>query len=376
MRLAAITLAIVLTGGLLASWFLKTHERVVVEQTAALQGEARVNNFLAAEMVLSRFGIEADSRSTLTPSDWMPSPSDTLVVRVSPALTTAGELALLDAWVANGGHLVLLAPETPLASTDDMLEHFGFRLSEAEFGSDPYVARRVIGDPESATAGYTVERTHFRQRLELIGAVDGATLVDEHGYAAARRSWGGGITTIIAGSTLFDNLALHQSDHVRLLLDALAGHVAPGKVWFIYDDRYPSLWQLAWQRTPFVVAGIVVTVAVLLWAAIPRFGPAITQTAPERRSILEHVKAAGETTWRYQGAGSLVESSVAALMRRAAARHPEIGRLPPDEQAALIAGMTGRPADKVLEALDPRRALGHREFARAMQALQSMRKDL
>ena len=62
-------------------WFLSTYERVPVEVPTGYRGEARINPYLAAEKLLQQLGYDADSRATLTPSEWLPQPEDTLVMR-------------------------------------------------------------------------------------------------------------------------------------------------------------------------------------------------------------------------------------------------------------------------------------------------------
>lgn len=379
MRVLLLTLAFVIAGALLAVWFFTTHEKVVVEVPSGYRGEARVNRFFAAERLLRNVGIEADSRASLTPSEWLPDTADTLLARSATTFASPEELVRLQLWVLNGGHLVLLAPEPPAAASDAVFEHFGFRpiglqpvegdagervLAEA-WAKDPEAAAYVIG-PVGLLQRFDVPEDDF-----LLGA-----LSDRQGVFVARRPFGDGYVTAIAGSALFENALLDDFDHARLLLDVVAGYIQPGKVWLIYGVEFPPLWRLIWSHAPYAVAGVAAVLALWLWSVMPRFGPLVTAGAPVRRSILEHVEAAAHFVWRHDGAETLVASSTAAVLRRAERTHPGIARLPVAEQAAVIAEMTGQDERAVMTALAPVGDIAPRDFVHKIHALQRIRKKL
>lgn len=378
MRVVVFTLLIVIASALALLWFFTNYERVAVQRPATYQGEARFNDFLAAEMLLREMGFAADSRASLTPSVWLPDIADTLFVRMSASIATAKERGLLDAWVAAGGHLVLLPPEQPTRLTDDALEYFGFRLVDTEFANAPYADERILNArPGPESGSYTVKRFWLMRSLEIAtDHFEGAMLSDEYGIAAVRRRWGNGFVTVIAGYSLFENAFLPEADHARLLLDSVAGYVDPRMVWLIYDASFPPLWQIIWDNGSYVVVGIALTLLLWLWSVIPRFGPIVAAPEPVRRSIIEHVNAAGRFIWRSHGASLLAAGSTAAVVHRAESRHPGINRLPPNEQAVLIAKMTDTPAQAVISTLSPCGRLGQREFTRKIQALQEMRNEL
>lgn len=374
MRHTTVALLLALACTLFAAWFFTTHEKVTKNQFTGYRGEARVNDFLAADLLLNELGIDADSRSSLTPSEWLPESSDTLVSRLSTTIAIGAERSMLIAWVANGGHLVLLPPNQESQIVSEFQDHLGFRLVEVETDNTDDENQ---GDSDSESFAYSVDLEHTRYRIEL-HEVDtvGTSLSDEKGVVAARREWGSGYVTVIANSRYFENLLIDESDHARFLLDAVAGYVEPGKVWFIYDATFASLWQVIWKNAPYVVISLAVVLAFWLWSIMPMFGPAIRLDAPVRRSIIEHVRAAGHFIWRNHGTRALTTSSTAAVMHEAESRHPGIGRLPANGQAMQMAGMTGLPVQAILDVLMNRDEPRHREFTHNMQALQRIRKEL
>jgi hypothetical protein len=379
-RRSTVALLAVLGCALVAAWFFSTHERVVRLEHTGYRGESRVNEFLAAEMLLAEFGIEADSLSSLTPSDWLPEATDTIVARLAPSFAIGEEGALLRQWVDSGGHLILLPPRDASRVTDAFLDDYGLRIVEVDVAEDE--ERDADGDggddADDETYEYLVDLDNTRYRLEFDAAdVQNVTLGDDKGAVALRRVAGEGYITVIANALYFSNAYIGMSDHARLMLDAVAGYIDPGGVWFVYDAAFPSLLQLIWDNAPYIVISLAVLLGVWLWSVMPMFGPVIRQEPSARRSIIEHVRAAGHFAWRNDGAGLLARSSAAALIHEAEARHPGIARLSPQKQAVQIAKLTGLSAQSALDVISqPDRARHQREFTHDMQTLHRMRKEL
>jgi hypothetical protein len=80
--------AVLLIAGYLA-WFYTSHEREEYEIVTGYRGEARYNQFLAADRLLNELGIEAESRESFLPSEWLPPASDTIVMSLDPASSRA-----------------------------------------------------------------------------------------------------------------------------------------------------------------------------------------------------------------------------------------------------------------------------------------------
>ena len=378
MRQSTIVLLLILAGVLFSAWFFSSHDKVTREQYVGYSGEARFNEFFAAEKLLVELELEADSRSDLTPSEWLPPYEDTIVVHVAEPLAVGENLSLVLSWVSSGGHLVLLPPRRESEFADSLLAYFGFSLKEISIDvEDPADTEDEGDDVEEEEYDYflALSSTYYR-----IDASDedtlSATLSDEKGNVLVRRSWEDGFVTVVASPWYFSNGEIDDSDHARLLLDVVAGYVAPGKTWFIYNSAFPSLWEVIWTTAPFVVIGLAACLLLWLWSRAPTFGPAEGPESMARRSILEHVSAAGHFAWRHHNAAELVASSTAAILHEAEFRHPGISRLATDAQARQIAKMTGLDVESVFDALHNQDHTSHREFTRLMKTLQRIRKNL
>ncbi len=375
MKQSTVALLLVLAATIYAAWFYTTHEKQFRHEFTGYRGEARVNDFLAADLLLNELGVEAESRSALTPSEWLPDSNDTIISRMSTSIAVQPERDLLTRWVTNGGHLVLLPPIEESGLTDDFLTVFGFRFTEIEENDDDEQVATSVSDEDDYE--YIVDLDGTWLRIESVGDFTlRAELTDSQGTVATRRNWGEGYVTVVANANYFTNYFIDQSSHARLLMDSVAGYVDPGKVWLIYESTYPSLWQVIWNNAPYVVSGLAIVLLLWLWSIMPKFGPAIQPEAAVRRSIIEHISAAGHFVWRNHGAKALAGSSTAAVMHEAESRHPGIGRLSPENQARQIAKLTGLSAQEIMDVLVNQSIPRHREFTHDMQALQRIRKKL
>ena len=389
MRQTTVILLLILAGALFTGWFLKTHEKVTETEFTGFTGEARVNRFLAAEMLLNEIGIEAGSINSLEPSSWLPDQDDTLIVHASDPLAIGEERDLLVAWVSGGGHLVLLPSNRSSTFAEDLHAQFGYELLISDFG-DEQSEEDAEDDAEYVdTDGkdnidktgddfdYLLDLQYTLRRLHnTIDEPLSASISDDEGMIAARREWYGGFVTAFADPRYFYNESIDEYDHARLLLDTVDGHIASGKVWFVFDSAFPTLWQLIWNYARYVVVGLTLALVLWLWSRMPAFGPAMAPESMERRSIMEHVRAAGNFAWRHRAARDLVASSTAAIMHEAEFRHPGIGRLSLEKQSKRIAKMTDMPAAVVFDALGNQHVPKQRDFTKLMRTLQQIRKRL
>ena len=185
MRQSTIVLLLVLACTLFAAWFFTTHEKVTKHEFIGYQGEARFNHFLTAELLLTELGFEADARASLTPSDWLPVSSDTLVSRSSAAIAFGAERELLAAWIGNGGHLVLLPAKQESRITEEFLAYLGFRFVEVEADGTEDESNESPDDSEPESYAYILDLVNTTYRIEAHEeGVFGATLSDEMGIVA------------------------------------------------------------------------------------------------------------------------------------------------------------------------------------------------
>lgn len=383
MRTVVVSALVLLATAGLAAWYYSTHEKVEEEVWVGYSGEARYNVFLAADRLLNAVGIEAESRESFLPTNWLPEASDTILMRASATVATGEEFDALTRWVSDrGGHLVILPPREPGTAVDDLLAYFGLSLEPADHDDsgpddiEPEADRDSADVPAGEEYDYEVflSHTYYRIRNDRDDAV--TTLSDDLGNIAVRVADGNGYVTVVASAAYFTNDFIGDADHARLLLDVVAGYLDPGKVWLIFQASFPSLGELIWQAAPYFVVSLVALFVFWLWASVPRFGPRQLPDSEGRRSISEHVSAAGAFTWRNAGSRALVASAVTALIDDAERRHPGIGRLPLAQQADSLAHLTGIDVNVIVNAMIAADGQRPREFTDNIQLLQTIRKAL
>lgn len=369
-------LLIVLVAVLIGSWAISNYERVPSSEYVGWQGEARFNDFFAAELLLEELDIDSDSQATLKPSQWLPDSADTIVTQLSAAFSGEEESLLLTEWVENGGHLILLPPPDLTYEVEDYLATLGFSFYEVE-DEEEQENEEAAGDEDEEDYDYLVNLDLARYRISDLYEDDSATTVsDDFGAIVMRRELGNGVVTVVSSEYFFTKSELREADHARLLLDIVAGEFDSGQVWFIYSTEFAPLWALIWAAAPAVVLSAALLIVLWLWSVIPRFGPRRGTHIEGRRSIIEHMSAAGRFMWKKHGAKHLCLASTQAVIRSAERTAVGIGRKSRQEQAQLIARITGQSPQFVLDAINATDASSHREFTQQIQRLQQLRKKL
>ncbi|MEM8685024.1 MAG: DUF4350 domain-containing protein, partial [Pseudomonadota bacterium] len=349
--------------------------RVEQERYVGYSGEATYNRFFAAESLMRDRGIEAESQASLTPASWLPAAEDTIVLPMASSLMTPDQSSALYSWVSGGGHLVLLPYGAPEQFTR-FLEPFGLRYEETEFAEyEPGEDGDRTQEVPDVDYRLNLNIAYYRLAETSEGLVK-ASITDDYGMLVARTPYGEGVLTIASAGAWFDNASLDDGDHARLLMDIVAGFYDSGKVWFIYSADFDSLFEMLWQNFPYAVSLFLVLIAAWIISVLPRFGPPVSDAPAERRSVVEHVRAAGLFDWRTGRANGLARSAIDALMHDAEIRHPGIGRLSPEKQAKRLAAITGMDAESILQALMLRDEDNARHFTQHMKTLQMTRDRL
>ena len=148
-----------------------------------------------------------------------------------------------------------------------------------------------------------------------------------------------------------------------------------GRVWLLTGLGPRSLWGWLGTRAWPVLAALAVLALAGLWAAAPRFGPAIPEPDPARRSLLEHLDASGRYQWQTGRGEPLLRASREAFRQRLGRLHPGWLQLAPDALGERLAGHSGLDPGRIRRALlapapTPRR------FLEAIQTLHRLSRCL
>jgi hypothetical protein len=275
----------------------------------------------------------------------------------------------LRSWVRGGGHLVIAVENAVPHET--LLHDLGITVQVAKDSTGPPEAE-AIELPDGSRVRAALPRSpslHFaRERAdwwyEVNGVVPMMQLTD-----------GRGRVTVMSSFAPFHNRALGRHQHAELFWHLASENGAPGTVWLVRKLQTQSLpgWLVANALPALIALGILLIV--FLWRVMPRFGPLVAPSVPDRRSLTEHLAATGRF---YSSQGQLTalikilrQDALDALASRVPEVHGEDGaaRL---KTAARVSGMRPRELLYAFTAA----AGSAREFGAAVRILREFRAQL
>jgi hypothetical protein len=270
--------------GLLAWWFTQNfgfgEERVWV----GYSGEARINRFFAARLLLEKLGYRVQQKTSLRELNTL-APRGVLLLgasRMNLDRVTAREIL---AWVQRGGHLILGAEHS--WSEDPLMDLLGIEVGEEERGQGPSVDTVRLPDG-------TALRVELTPSPPLIDEQARAswTHESEQGVRILQIVRGDGRITIFATLQPFTNRAIGRHDHAELLAWLAASD--SGEVWIVRYLDAPSLLEWLWAHAAETLIALGVFLLLWLWRVVLRFGPLRPSPVPDRKSLVEHVRALGK----------------------------------------------------------------------------------
>ena len=394
-------------AALVVALFFATCEKQEVEVPRGYVGEAAQNHYLAAERLLDRMGMRAESFGDVGVLATLPPETGTLVLPTPRRAVDARTSERLLQWVERGGHLVVDTWELwddPKRRPDPILDTVGVhQFLNANGGSDSggdaggAAPAPEPGAPDEGDAGdddsdapvaevefpdrETPLRVRFdpQFRLELDERASEAIILeiaDDAGTHWVTLRHGKGLITGLTDDYFMTQPQIGDLDHAELVyrLSRLGGHRGP--VWFVYGDQRPSVFQLVWRHGWMVAASALALLLLWLWSASRRFGPIAEEPASARRELMEHVRAAGLLQWRRGGSGALLGAVRDAVLARMRERHPGFASLSPGEQARRLATLSGVAEARVADALAFQSEPDPGRFAAKIAILEKLRRSL
>ncbi|MEL6346307.1 MAG: DUF4350 domain-containing protein [Myxococcota bacterium] len=321
-------------------------EPVEEEVARAARGEAATNEYYAAEQMLTAMGVPARSVWDLVE----PPPKDTLLILIDDNTAARDQIdEVVVRWVRSGGRLLIAAPsEAEIApilnllgaarvtptDVDFIAEDSGFteveptEREEITLSQMPLAGGAGIALLERPPWRVThVDATHRWSMTASTGEVEDVAIVFPYG---------GGQVAVIGGAHLWVNHHIGESEHATLLWELVAAiRGDTKKALLVVRGGASSIWALLWRYARPAVVSLATLILIGLWRSSRRFGPMLPERGRERRSMVEHVEAAGGFLWRQAdgvGRARLIQSA-----RRAAKRPPEdVDMPPPETQRAFL----------------------------------------
>ncbi|MAG32638.1 MAG: hypothetical protein CL908_17275 [Deltaproteobacteria bacterium] len=410
---------VVLIGGLVYGGI----EWVEKEVDRGYSEEASRNDFLAAELFLQKYGIQAETVSGMSLLDALPPTTDLILLSASRESMSERRRTDLAAWVRDGGRLFVVAhalydPDSE-SSEDRLLDELGVFLlapDEEQPGDEEGESRSLAAEPRGDPGSQEVEgespeqeddeQPDDRALPETFGdlmsaflaptrceqAEEGLTevstaevgtirleLASENGLAVqAERLDDAYLSTgaqvlffdVAAGQVVgvtsiapFRNRRIHCHDHAYFL-----HYVADGarKVWLLHDPDVASLAELAMAQMPLTTSGGLILVGLVLAAASLRFGVAPLEDEVGRRELREHLEASASFHFRKGGFAALFYRLRRDLERSAAG-----GSFQDRQRWAARAGLSSEEAQEAFADSVPR---SRGEILKRMRVMLRMRR--
>jgi hypothetical protein len=321
-------LALALGGALLGAaawWFSQNFGFTERDEYVGLSGEARVNPYFAAKLLLERMGLRVQQKVDMARPETL-ADGATLVLAARRDDIDPPTLDALLAWVERGGHLIV-GVET-VDEHDPLLPAIRVQAywpQVDEPRDEPAAAR-----PPAAAGGEQPARQSSTDTLEEVvlengralrmRPVRGPLLADlqedsiwshdtDEGARILAVAWGEGRITLFSTLRPFDNTRIGALDHAELLWQIVAPARGP-ELYLVRHLETASLPRWLLQHAPLALAAAAVFIALWLWRVMLRFGPLVPAASHDRRSLLEHLRAVG----RYY-AGARQQSRLLALLR-------------------------------------------------------------
>ena len=359
--------------GLGAWWFTQNfgfgRERVWV----GYSGEARINPLYAARLLLEQLGLHVQQQANLSELNRIPQRATLLLAADRSDMDPVAARNLL-AWVEHGGTLVVGVEHA--LDHDQLLDFLGVAASW-----DMKADRAAGGKPTGPDTVTFPDGARFRVNL-----FPSPRLTDEDensvwsyesrgGARILEFAWGDGRITLLSTMRPFTNPEIGQYDHAALLWHLVGGKEAPTEIFLIRHLDSQSL--LAWlrDRAPAAIAALGVVLVVWLWRVGPRFGPITPSPTPDRKSLLEHIRALGRfysDQKQTPGLLKLLREDCLELFGRSA---PEARGLDGAARLREAARLTGLRPRELLQAFTAPVTTPH-EFSIAVRTLASFRRRL
>jgi hypothetical protein len=362
----------------LAVWIARNTYWDEVEIPMPAQGEAASNPFYTQQHLVEALG--AHSLWQRVPGA-IPPPQGVLVLSNFNWSLIDVRRERIQKWVEAGGRLVI--DRSVIGGEDELTRWTGIsrysvvrRKPQSPGKADPDGPNADSDTPEdvSGNAGPTIGICGFNRysRLQSARKTSWTLRSPKLGVQAMRVALGKGSVTLV-NSRPFTNSDLLRCQHGLLFTRATQLHRGDD-VWFITEDKGPSLLSVIWTTAaPVVLIGLAL-IALWLWRTGVRFGPVAAPTEAARRSLAEQILGTGQFTIRVGGGSALHAAAVRALLETADRQIPGFARLGSEERVAAIARLASVDAAELALAINRSGPQHTNELRQHLALLESVRR--
>ncbi len=391
--------------------------------------EVADNPYLAAELFLRQQGIKVQRSDNLAGLSKLPSDGQTLMLFSDRQSLPARQTEQLLAWVAKGGHLVVVSDrlwdEEDGASGDPLLDPLGIQqyltedldkekekeketeadAEDSDSASDSteapshdpdlLIQEAVETSPaqgneedEDATETYPQLTKLYLPNEQAPAYIEFDTdyhLLDSqnraHAWANSDQAThmlqlfhGDGLLTVLTDSWIWENYDIDRYDNAWLLW-YLAQDSA---VTLVYRADRDNLFSLLLRHFPLALLLLSLLILLSLWHFGMRQGAILAPASRARRQLEEHLRGSADFLLRRSGQLSLLQSLQRDIQQRARRRQPGFESLPVAEQWRALAQLSRLPTSTVSQIMRPQPevSLSASDFTQQIRQLQTLRNSL
>lgn len=348
--------------------------------------------YLAAHQFLDRAGVPQHRLRGLRilDADWsgaFPRHDGAIFLFDAYGMLSARRAQRLLDWVREGGQLVM-AGENPYLDfsrprPDPVFQHLDVipaiahhKASVAPTDLSGHRACDRLHDPiqfrfagDSRNISVAIPGIHLLQKGPKFRA---ATLADSVGTRFAQFIYGKGRITLLASSAQWRNPYLSCLDNAYFLWELTP---AQGAVWWLVNERGPSLWHFLWQSAPLLILVLLALAFGGLWFQSVRFGPVRPEGERAHGNFRQHLYASGRFLWRRGHQEALLAPLRAAIRRQASRQLPVFSALSEEKRMLALARLADLDPAVVAAAMTET-PLKEERFTALMKVLATIRKQL
>ncbi len=355
-------------------WFYNNYQWVNEKSYRGYEGEARTNPLLAVQRLVVALEGKAQSMRS------MPKIPPQGVTLVMPTLrhTLSSDLAgKLLHWVATGNHLVVVAHNQYYSQDkqDALLDTLG--VSEINVDDPDSTAETEPPPPQFDISGRgDFFKINLNSGSRLVSKqVPSWKVADNMGAYIVQIKHGQGKVTVLNNGDFMYSDVIGKYDNAVLMAYIL--QIQPdSNVWLVYsEEALPFLEWLtvyAWQ----VLMSGALLLMLGLWTASRRFGVLLPAPGTARRSLLEHIAAAGHFLWRHGGESALLVRMRTSVKRAVFLRYPRWASLSDEQLYHELAVLSGLSVQQIEKALDLPVYGNQYHFTHVIQTMEIIRRKL
>lgn len=387
----------------LCLWFASLFERYHDTVDLGPGPEAKQNPFLAAQKFLRVGSHQSNSYFDFSELESLDD-VDTLLISGDAIYINDSQTQQVMDWLDEGGHLILGA--TMYASKAELFTRLGLTvedlaedvsevelfLDELEASVDETEPGTKEGEAKADDTDHPSDYQHeddvhaylsfdgvdyeFKVHLghdlalwlddDLPDGVEFLYAVGDDDYDYFYQlEFGAGLVSVFNDTGLFENQSIHYDDHAFLLQTLVGGDATA----FIFGQEIVSLTRLLQIYATELVFVVILALVLALWSRCSQPLMRKAERVIDRRSLSEHLRAAGILRLRHKQHEQLLLPMRNQLARHARMMISGFDRLEASEKVQVIATKTGATPEQVAAALQQEQFKNDEEFLYVVRLL-------